>query len=145
VLPPNLPFYTSSPVPPPCIPTQALGFLAQTLARHYNLARLTALRASFVLATALATLACLLVLVSEFPDPSQASPYLVLTAKASLTKLPDPSQASPTSHQQPRHLDKAAKPTVSRYISWSKFPPQKNTLYLRVFLSPFSLILVAMG
>jgi hypothetical protein len=41
-------------------------------------------------------------------------------------KLPDPSQASPTSHQQPRHLDKAAKPTVSRYIPWSKFPPREH-------------------
>jgi hypothetical protein len=81
---------------------------------------------------------------TDSPDPSPASPYLVLTAKASLTKLPDPSQASPTSHQQPRHLNKAAKPIVSKYIPWSKFP-QENTLPLRVFLSPFSLILVAMG
>jgi hypothetical protein len=75
---------------------------------------------------ALATLACLPWLLAEFPNPSQASPYLVLTAKASLTKLLDPSQASPTLHQQPRHLDKAAKPTVSRYIPWSKFPPREH-------------------
>jgi hypothetical protein len=65
--------------------------------------------------------------VQRLPDPSPATiPYLVLTAKASLTKLAYPSQASPTSHQQPRHLDKAAKPTVSRYIPWSKFPPREH-------------------
>jgi hypothetical protein len=65
-------------------------------------------------------------LSAKLPDPSQASLYLALTAMASLTKLPDPSQTSPTSHQQPRHLDKAAKPTVSRDIPWSKFPPSQH-------------------
>jgi hypothetical protein len=63
----------------------------------------------------------------------------------------DPPRHPPTSHSQPRHLDKTAKPIVSRYIpclhglAHGQSSPQENTLFLRVFLSPFSLILVAMG
>jgi hypothetical protein len=62
-----------------------------------------------------------------------------------------PHKHPPISHTQPRHLDKVAKPTMSRYIPYlhelahGQRSPQENTLSLRVFLSPFSLILVAMG
>jgi hypothetical protein len=63
----------------------------------------------------------------------------------------DPPRHPPTSLSQPRHLDKTAKPIVSRYIpclhgmAHGQSSPQENTLSLRVFLSPFFLILVAMG
>jgi hypothetical protein len=94
---------------------------------------------------------CLPWLSTKLPDPSRAYPYLAHTAKASWQSSQIPHRHPPTLHKQPRHLDKAAKPTVSRYIpclhelAYGQRSPQENTLSLRVFLSPFSLILVAMG